>query len=369
MPVERKSPAPVLDLSRPSGAVEIEIEVSEAAEVLMSLCAVGARDDWDTLDLGGDWLRARAESLPEGLVATADSLMLGSMKVAAHLLGIVWETPKPRTFDAFMERLEATDPVELKLHLFGAFDTTSGHLPRETIERAARGEAEASEEFLRTVVEWTDKHALVRNVLEAPGEQLKQTLLDLLPRWRELVFLPHEAEWRAAAERDAEAKRALAKRNRPEQLIELATSGYQYSPPPAIRTIAFFPSWWMRPWVILWEHKSTKIFCSPIAAPAEEGASPAEVARVYKALGDEGRLKLLRRLSDGPLKLSEAAVELGVAKSTAHHHLAILRHAGFVTIHDEEEKVYSLRRDLLPQAGELLTAYLGSSARSSATTA
>ena len=38
---------------------------------------------------------------------------------------------------------------------------------------------------------------------------------------------------------------------------------------------------------ILWEHKSTKIFCYSIAAAPEEGASPAEVARVYKALGDE----------------------------------------------------------------------------------
>ena len=121
----------------------------------------------------------------------------------------------------------------------------------------------------------------------------------------------------------------------------------------------------MRPWVILWEHKSTKIFCYPIAPAPEDGASPAEVARVYKALGDEGRLKLLRRLSDGPMKLSEAATELGVAKSTAHHHLAILRQAGFVTIRDEDENVYSLRTDL-PQTGDLLTAYLGGS-RSSAT--
>ena len=67
------------------------------------------------------------------------------------------------------------------------------------------------------------------------------------------------------------------------------------------------------------------------------------------------------------MTLGEAAAELGLAKSTAHHHLAILRHAGFVTIRDEDENVYSLRRDL-PQTGELLSAYLGSS-RSSATSA
>ena len=59
---------------------------------------------------------------------------------------------------------------------------------------------------------------------------------------------------------------------------------------------------------------------------------------------------------------------LGLAKSTAHHHLAILRQAGFVMVREGDEKVYSLRRDLLPQAGDLLAAYLASS-RSSSTIA
>jgi DNA-binding transcriptional ArsR family regulator len=123
----------------------------------------------------------------------------------------------------------------------------------------------------------------------------------------------------------------------------------------------------MRPWVLLWEHKGTKVFCYPISGgEGSDRSSPAELARMYKALGDEGRLRLLRRLSESPLTLGEAAAELGLTKSTAHHHLAILRHAGFVTIRDEDENVYSLRRDLLPQAGELLTGYLGS-ARSSST--
>ena len=116
----------------------------------------------------------------------------------------------------------------------------------------------------------------------------------------------------------------------------------------------------MRPWVILWEHKSARIFCYPIRLQqAEDGVSTAELARLYKALGDEGRLRLLHRLGEGSLRLSEAAAELGVAKSTAHHHLAILRHAGLVTIRDEDENVYSLRRDTVPQVGALLESFLG----------
>jgi len=366
MAVEQNKRAPVLDLSR-SGAVTVEIEVAEAAEVLMSICAVGDRDDHDTFDLGAEWMQARLESVPEDVRADVDTLRLGDMTVAAHLLGIVYETPKPRTFAAFMERLEAIDPVELKLHLFGHYDTTSSHIAPDIVEAAAYGDESAIEQVLEALAEWSDKHELYRDLLRMEGLEVKARIVSLLPRWYEHVFAPYEQEWREAAERDAEAKRALAKRHSPEQLVELATRGYQYTPPPAIRTIAFFPSWFRRPWVILWEHKSTKIFCYPIAPAAEEGASPAEVARVYKALGDEGRLKLLRRLSDGAMKLSEAAAELGVAKSTAHHHLAILRQAGFVTIRDEDENVYSLRTDL-PQTGDLLTAYLGGS-RSSATSA
>jgi DNA-binding transcriptional ArsR family regulator len=368
MAIERSSRAQVLDLSRP-GAIEVEIEVSEAAEVLMSISALGDRDDHETLDLGAAWLQARLDAVPPDLMAAVDELQLGSMKVAAHLLGLVLETPKPRTFAAFLERLRETDPVELKLQLLGYYGSSFSHLAGpEVIERAAAGDKEAQDTLLETLTEYSDKHESTRVLLELGGDEVKARLLDLLPRWYEEVFEPNSQEWRDAAERDAESKRALAPKHSPEQLVELTLRGYQYTPAPGIRTLALFPNWWMRPWVILWEHKGTKIFCYPITPSAEEGASPAEVARVYKALGDEGRLKLLRRLSDGPLKLSEAAAELGVAKSTAHHHLAILRQAGFVAIRDEDENVYSLRREL-PEAGELLSAYLGGGSKSSATSA
>jgi DNA-binding transcriptional ArsR family regulator len=360
----------VLDLSRPT-SVQVEIEVSEAAELLMSIYAVSDREAYDTFDLGAEWLQARIETIPDDLLAEIEAPELGSPKIVARLLGIVYETPRPRTVAAFLERLAETDPIELRLHLLGHYDTSSRHAPTGVAERAAHGDPEAIDVFLSALAEYTDKHEAARRVLEADGDELKSRLLRMLPRWHEVVFAPHAEEWREAAERDAEAKRTLAARHTPEQLVELATRGYQYTPPPTIQTIAFFPSWFMRPWVVLGEHKSAKIFCYPIAAAPDEATSPAQIARVFKALGDEGRLKLLRRLSDGPVKLSEAAAELGVAKSTAHHHLAILRQAGFVTIRDEDENVYSLRRDLVPQAGELLTAYLGSSgsSRSSATTA
>src|SRR5918995_4507672 len=148
MAIERPTRAQVLDLSRPSG-IEVEIEVAEAAEVLMSVSALGDRADHDTLDLGADFLSSQLEAVPPDVLASVDELSLGSMKVAAHLLGLVLETPKPRTFSSFLERLEETDPVELKLHLLGAYGSSFHHLGGpEVIERAARGDAEAQETFL-----------------------------------------------------------------------------------------------------------------------------------------------------------------------------------------------------------------------------
>ena len=190
MAVERNKRAPVLDLSRPGG-VQIELEVAESAEVLMSICAVGDVSDHDTLDLGAEWLQARLDSVPDDLREEVLGLRLGDMKVAAHLLGIVYETPKPRTFAAFMERLEAIDPVELKLHLFGHYDTTSNHIAPDIIARAAAGETAAIEGVLEELAEWSDKHELYRAILELDGDEVKARLVNILPRWHEHVFAPY----------------------------------------------------------------------------------------------------------------------------------------------------------------------------------
>ena len=59
----------------------------------MSICAVADRGDHDTFDLGAEWLGARLEVATGGHIrAEVEALRLGDMKVAAHLLGIVWNT-------------------------------------------------------------------------------------------------------------------------------------------------------------------------------------------------------------------------------------------------------------------------------------
>jgi DNA-binding transcriptional ArsR family regulator len=359
MDVERKR-SPVLDLARPEG-VAVEIDFAEAVDVLMSIWAIGGRPDADTFDEG----RSRLEELRSGvapdLLAAIEDLTQGNEKIPAHLFGLAWKTPRPRTLPAFVDLLAATDPLEVQLHLLGYY-TGGQHGPsRETVKAAAGGDARAITEAVDALTEWPQACRTAEHLLQLGAEEVQARLLAILPRWHDEVYVPNSAEALVALERDAQAKRELARTRSPEQLIEIATNGVQYSPAPEISRVVLFPGYWQRPWVLMNEFKHVKIFCYPLALDhGEEGPTPAELARLYKALADEGRLRLLKRVSAGPMTLSEAAQELGVAKSTAHHHLALLRHAGFlVTREVGDDKVYNLRRDLLPQAGALLQSYVG----------
>lgn len=340
----------------------MEVDFAEAADVLMSIWAIAGRHDADTFDEG----RSRLEELRSGaasdLLAAIEDLTQGNEKIPAHLLGLIWETPRPRTLPAFVDLLAATDPLEVQLHLLGYYTGGGQHGPsREAVRAAAAGDASAIAEVVDSLAEWPQACRTAEHLLQLGAEEVRERLLTILPRWYDEVHAPNSAEALVALERDAEAKQELARTRSPEQLIELATNGVQYSPAPGISRLVLFPGYWQRPWVLMNDYKHVKIFCYPLALDhGDEGPTPAELARLYKALADEGRLRLLKRVSAGPMTLTEAAQVLGVAKSTAHHHLAMLRHAGFVVTREVgDDKVYNLRRDLLPQAGALLQTYVG----------
>ena len=117
----------------------------------------------------------------------------------------------------------------------------------------------------------------------------------------------------------------------------------------------------MRPWVMLCEHDDTRLFCYPVSDESLGGvasAPPGGMVRFHKALGDEKRLRMLKFLATETATLQELADRFGLPKSTAHHHLAILRAAGLVRVTSDYDRTYSVRRDVLPEAARLIEAYL-----------
>jgi DNA-binding transcriptional ArsR family regulator len=96
---------------------------------------------------------------------------------------------------------------------------------------------------------------------------------------------------------------------------------------------------------------------------AVAGAPPARLVRQLRALADERRLRVLRRLRESPASLTELAAEFGLPKTTMHHHLVALRSAGLVRIRDRRSQYspnprYEGRFETLPEVWQSLAEFL-----------
>jgi len=128
------------------------------------------------------------------------------------------------------------------------------------------------------------------------------------------------------------------------------------------------PSFVNRPLVTYYEFGETMVIVYPVAdesVTAETDAPPLRLVRLSKALGDEKRLRILRALAEGEKTLMELAETFGVAKTTMHHHMIVLRSAGLVSV-GVGSKRYRLRTETVPDVGSLLSGYLGAATGPSA---
>src|SRR6266480_6087013 len=127
----------VVDVSRPGPGLTVEIDASEAAELLLSIATLLVDDEHDSYELGASRIGELRAGAPPELLRKAEELL--PFKAAAQLLGLVYTTPKPRTAAAFLDHFAATDPVEIRLHLLGYYG--GHHLTEpETLRRAAEGD-------------------------------------------------------------------------------------------------------------------------------------------------------------------------------------------------------------------------------------
>lgn len=94
-----------------------------------------------------------------------------------------------------------------------------------------------------------------------------------------------------------------------------------------------------------------KACCSAPAAATGFPAGLAEKARLFKALGDEVRLKLLHLVREEEVCVCDLMTVLGMAQSTLSHHLSVLQQAGLVTARKQGRWNYY---QATPLAGEPL---------------
>jgi ArsR family transcriptional regulator, cadmium/lead-responsive transcriptional repressor len=87
----------------------------------------------------------------------------------------------------------------------------------------------------------------------------------------------------------------------------------------------------------------------------------APAAALFRSLGDQSRLAIVRRLAGGPARVADLVAALGLAQSTVSKHLACLRDCGLVDCEPVgRASVFRLTQpsliDVLTAAENLLTA-------------
>ncbi|MFQ5523040.1 MAG: ArsR/SmtB family transcription factor [Acidimicrobiia bacterium] len=282
-------------------------------------------------------------------------------------MGLISSAPYPHEPEQVFDWLEQIEPRRMRRWLLGY---SCGQSNVAQIERAAAGDEEAVRElFEGTVGEAKADHML--SIIEILEKELVTRIATTLRRFRKQVFSEFEPELAGAIARAAAARRATVVRDDAKAVIEDVTRGLEYEIPLGVTRIVLIPSVVIRPLSLIDQQRETLLVIYAVAdefLASDPEAPPSWLVRIYKALSDEKQLRILRRLAEGGATLDDLAAVLGLAKSTVHHHISILRGAGLIRVHIPREKgarqtTYSLRDPPLDDAVALLDSYIPRSAR------
>jgi len=343
------------------GNPTLTVEAAPAYEFVVVIASLF--EERDTMEVGSEWFAEIETRAGPELLARLSALSQGESDPWFHLIGLVYASPAPRDVRSFLAHLRKTDAHEVTLTLLGYYERGYRRSTEpEVMRRAIDGDHDAQRELHRTYFpEWAEWHTFLGSVFERGPEATKAELIAVLEGWEASVWREEEPRLMPILDRDAEAKRGLAAELPLERFTEVATNGVEYLPRSGVREVVLTPTFVNRPWVSTTEYRDADILTYPVAdesVTAETDAPPLRLVRLSKALGDERRLRILRILGSGDKTLMELAELFEVPKTTMHHHMIALRSAGLVTL-TSGTKRYRLRRDALPDVGELLRLYLG----------
>jgi DNA-binding transcriptional ArsR family regulator len=330
----------------------VELDARTAYDFLTSACSECGELE-DILAEDRRWLEESRAAL---------KVEVGEDECVATCMGFVPEIgrmfvgrPEIRTARDVVVAIDALSDHELTEVMAGELleDADFGAVTR----RAVDGDVEAFEE-LQTRLASTKGHDVLTRSITDLAPAARQVVHFWLPRYEKI-----EAHVGRMLERDVAGRRHDDITGDPMGFVERATNGVRVVPEQRIRRIILAPTYFGRPYNSLTKVGDVQLVCYPIAdsslGSADRLTPPNSTVRLYRALGDESRLRILKLLSERDRYLTEIAHELDLSKPTILHHLAALRSAGLVTITEQGNMTYySLRHDRAEAAGVELRAYL-----------
>jgi DNA-binding transcriptional ArsR family regulator len=287
---------------------------------------------------------------------------LGPSNSAASCVGFLSEIGRMlvfrrdlRTARELVAAVDAMTDAELLECMLGELVDSAeyGALTRRALDGDETALAELSGQL-----KLTKGHTVMPSSLSELVSGARLVLHAWLPRYEQI-----EARVGRMLDRDVSGRRSDDAARDPLGFVERATNGIRMVPDQSVRKIVLAPAYFGRPFNSLYKIGDIQLVCYPIADSAlgagGRAAPPSATVRLYRALGDESRLRILRLLAERDLYLTELATALDLSKPTVSHHLAQLRSAGLVTMTEQGNLTYyTLRRDRIEEAGPELSAFL-----------
>lgn len=321
----------------------IDVDWGPAYEALVGLVMFIGGEEEHSYEVGPAWFkRVRQKASPALLEAGRRMFPFGLPGLAG-----VARASRDRSVAKLVEALRKDRSDEPKWTIL--------HYTSTALRNAIQaGDKKAIQKYLGHIHRRSARDAALR-LLDTDPHTVALEAADLIERWNREIFSeigpPLEPELKASAQSVSRFARQLPW----DRLIIKATRGVEYRREPWIDSIVLVPSVLNRPWVDIADYRTTKFFFYP--ASAESAVPDVELVELYKALGDETRLRILRLLSNGESSLTEIASKLGLAKSTVHGHMRILRQAGLTrSVVGDEGKGYVLNDR--PDLNSLLESYI-----------
>lgn len=343
----------------------VTVTYHSVVDLLISMWVIGQAECDDPvtdLDIGDDFADAILAKLDAPTRAHLEELGSGEPWIA--LLTLVPIATEGGSVQDFLDFLAEHDPVDLRARLLWLYQEFSQD-ETELAAHAAAGDTDALDELLDgpSFGHAKKKHwrETLRYLLAMDPEETRDLIVSMLTNVHRSAFMDHEEEFRPFLEADFAAKKTMSNRLSPTRLVEIASNGISIEDRQMDVPILLMPSMVARPWVVLAESASVYIMCYPVSdrtLASDPDAPPGWLVKLHKALGDERRLKILRRLASTDASLVELSKELGLAKTTLHHHMMLLRSAGLIRVHVGDDKRYSLRDETLPEAATYLNHYI-----------
>ncbi|MBB4825216.1 putative DNA-binding protein YlxM (UPF0122 family) [Sporosarcina luteola] len=259
------------------------------------------------------------------------------------------------TLEDFTAFITALSDNELKYHCF-PFTGCKNEILRSD---AAKGDVHAVKQLQIETENISFFPAYIAFIHKVSEKKLKEHLIQVFTLWYKTAILPEADQLMAIAVRDLEHKRIMREKLNAEEFVAWATGGTEYAPEPSVHRVLLIPQMNYRPWTIVSDIENTKVFYYPIPSTSIHPDDPYLpdylLVQKYKALGDATRLRMVKLLSEKDYTLKEMTEQLNIGKSTAHHHLKLLRAASLVGLRSSK---YVLKMNSITSLPTELQQYL-----------